>query len=43
MNMSYAGEYLIVDEESNVDAIIFFKLLNDSTNHYEMDTQISIN
>jgi len=38
MNLSYAGECSIVDEESNVDVIIFFKFLNDSINHYEMNT-----
>jgi len=41
MNPSYAGECSIVDEEPNVDAIIFFELLNDSINHYEMGTQIT--
>jgi hypothetical protein len=43
MNPSYAGECSIVDEELNVDAIIFFELLNDLTNHYEIGTQIITN
>jgi hypothetical protein len=43
INPSYAGECSIVDEEPNVDAIIFFELLNDSTNHYEMGTQFTTN
>jgi hypothetical protein len=43
MNPSYAGKCSIVDKETNVDTIIFFELLNDLTNHYEMGTQFTTN
>ena len=43
MNPSYADKCSIVDKETNVDTIIFFELLNDSTNYYEMGTQFTTN
>jgi hypothetical protein len=44
INQDYAGKCLIIDEELNTDAIMFFfNFWNIPTNHYGMGAQIRVN
>jgi hypothetical protein len=43
MNQGHTGQYLIVYEESNVDATMFFIFWKILTNHYGMVAQITVN